>query len=267
MHVAIRNEWQVQRNSGRNYTPAQIRAIRRAFYAQCTHIDHQIRMVIGVLREEGMLDHTIICFTADHGDMLGNHQLWAKHWMYEDSACVPMIVVGTKGQSDHGPVGHHRVDERLVGWADVMPSLLHLAGIHPPDHCEGLSMFRESRQEYLYGAFGGTEGPGVSATRMIRTDRFKLVYYPTGNLVQLFDMHHDRLEQHDLAADPAHSATVEELTRRLIENLQGDERQWLRDGKLAGYPDPPRKEPAPNRAFSGQRGLHMPPPRVGSAAW
>ena len=56
----------------------QIEAARRAFYALCTHIDHQIRLIVGTLREESLLDDTIIMFTADHGDMLGNHNQSAK---------------------------------------------------------------------------------------------------------------------------------------------------------------------------------------------
>ena len=63
---------------GDKFTSHQITAARRAFYALCTHIDHQLRVLLGTLREEGELDNTIICFTSDHGDMLGNHGMWAK---------------------------------------------------------------------------------------------------------------------------------------------------------------------------------------------
>ena len=68
-------------------------AARRAFYALCTHIDHQLRIIIGTLREEGLLNGTIICFTSDHGDMLGNHNMWAKRLFYEYSTNIPMILV------------------------------------------------------------------------------------------------------------------------------------------------------------------------------
>ena len=53
-------------------TDVEIRLARQAFYGQCTYIDHQIRLLIGCLREEGILDDTIVLFTSDHGDMLGN---------------------------------------------------------------------------------------------------------------------------------------------------------------------------------------------------
>ena len=82
---------------------AEIRRIRRAFYALCTHIDHQLRVVIGTLREEGLLDDTIILFTSDHGDMLGNHGLWAKRLYYERSANVPMILVGGSDETRAAP--------------------------------------------------------------------------------------------------------------------------------------------------------------------
>ena len=55
---------------------------RRAFYALSTHIDHQLAAVIGTLREQGLHDDTVIMITADHGEMLGNHGLWAKMLFY-----------------------------------------------------------------------------------------------------------------------------------------------------------------------------------------
>ena len=88
--------------------------VRRAFYALCTHIDHQLRLVIGTLREEGILDDTIVLIAADHGEMLGDFGLFAKRTYYEGSGCVPMVLMGRAGDQR---VGHHRVDDRLVGLA------------------------------------------------------------------------------------------------------------------------------------------------------
>ena len=176
----------------------EILRIRRAFYALCTQIDHQLRVVIGTLREEGLLDNTIICFTADHGDMLGNHGLWAKRLYYEQSANVPMILLGGRD----GRVPHRTVDDRLVGWQDVMPTLLDLAGIDIPDTVEGLSMVGEERRSSLYGECG----EGTNATRMIHAGRHKLIYYPVGNRVQLFDIASDPSELNDLAGSPDHAA-------------------------------------------------------------
>jgi arylsulfatase len=183
---------QASRAAGAHLTPEQIAAARRAFYALCTHIDHQLRVVIGVLREEALLDHTVLMFTADHGDMLGNHGLWAKRLFYAPSGSVPMLLVGaSRGGSDRR-VGHHRVDDRLVGLQDVMPTLLDLCGIPIPETVEGLSMVGERRREWLYGEIG----EDATATRMVHDGRSKLIYYPTGNCRQLFDVQEDPHELH-----------------------------------------------------------------------
>ena len=211
-------------------------------------------MVIGTLREEGLLDNTIICFTADHGDMLGNHGLWAKRLYYEQSANVPMILLG--GQDERVP--HHTVDDRLVGWQDVMPTLLDLAGIDIPDTVEGLSMVGEERRSYLYGECG----EGVSATRMVHSGRHKLIYYPVGNRVQLFDLESDPSELNDLASSPDHAAIQAQLSERLVGELYGSDEAWVQDDQLVGLPDQ-QWAPRPNRNLSGQRGQHYPvPPQI-----
>jgi arylsulfatase len=89
------------------FAPEVVAEIRRAFYALCTHIDHQLRIVLGTLREEGLLDETVIMVAADHGDMLGDFGLFAKRTYYERSANVPMILAGPPGHPAH-PGRHHR---------------------------------------------------------------------------------------------------------------------------------------------------------------
>lgn len=232
----------------------QIRRGLRAFYALCTHIDHQLRLVIGTLREEGLLDNTVIAFSADHGDMLGQHGLWAKRLYYENSANVPMLVMGTAGDER---VGRDRVDDRLVGWQDIMPTLLDLAGVDVPDSVVGQSMFSSTQRETLYAECN----EGETATRMLHAGRYKLIYYAAGNRSQLFDLENDPQELHDLSEQPEHQATRKELTARLIDELYGSDQAWITDGKLVGLAEP-EFTPLDNRGLSIQRGVHWPPPPV-----
>ena len=257
---ALQRELQGLHDRCCDFSPAQIRDILRAFYALCTHIDHQLRVVIGTLKDEGLLGNTIICFTSDHGDMLGNHRMWAKHWMYEGSNNVPMILAGTDEQKRNGRVGHHLEDNRLVATRDIMPTLLDLAGGEIPAHCEGMSMVGEAQRESLFGAHGSLKvAENGNQHRMIRTATHKLVYYPVGNLIQLFDMETDREERHDLSGDPAQAETLARMSGRLIEALPESERAaWVTNGKLTGRPDEGPNPPAPNTWFDGQRGLHWP---------
>jgi arylsulfatase A-like enzyme len=246
---------QANRNAGVHLTQADVGAARRAFYALCTHIDHQLRVVIGVLREEALLDNTIICFTADHGDMLGNHGLWAKRLFYENSANIPMLLVGTSGALGDGRVGHHRVDDRLVGQQDIMPTLLDLCGVPIPETVEGMSMVGERRRDWLYAEIG----EDATATRMVHDGRHKLIYYPVGNRRQLFDRRDDPHELNDVAASPAYAAALERLTRTLIGQLYGGDETWVRNGDLVGLPAR-HFVPGPNKGLSSQRGNHWPPP-------
>jgi len=138
------------------YSEREVRWARRAFYALCTHIDQQIGSLIGTIREEGILDNTIIMFTSDHGDNLGNHGMWAKQNFYEGSANVPMIVVGEAGDER---LAFGATDDRVTGLQDVMPTLLGLAGIQAPQHCDGRSMVTEPARDYMRKAAPSTLAP------------------------------------------------------------------------------------------------------------
>ena len=183
--------------------------------------------------------------------MLGNHGLWAKRLFYEESANVPMILLGGR----NGRVPHRAVDDRLAGWQDVMPTLLDLAGVDIPGTVEGLSMVGGERREYLYGEWG--EGP--NANRMIHSGRHKLIYYPVGNRVQLFDLESDPGELNDLAGSEAHAGIQARLSGQLAAELYGGDEAWVGEGGLVGLPDR-EWAPRPNRDLTGQRGLHYPPP-------
>ena len=226
--------------------PTEAILARMGFYAQCTYIDNQIRLLVGTLREEGLLDNTILMLVSDHGDMLGNHNLWAKPPMFEWSAKIPMILVPT---ADYDRVDHHTRDDRLVELRDVMPTLLDLCDIPIPGTVEGYSLVSSHRRDHLYCEHYEDD----RAMRMVRADHYKLIWYPTGNRVQLFDLEADAQEMHDLSNDPAYADVRQLLTDLLIRNLYGSDLAWVAAGKLVGIPDKAFK-PAPNRGLAGQRG-------------
>ena len=101
------------------------------------------------------------------------------------------------------------------------------------------------------------------ATRMIRQDQYKLIYYPTGNRFQLFDLDSDPQEMTDLSASESHAALLQSLTALLVDELYGNDEEWLQEGQLVGLPQK-EWQPVKNRELSGQRGLHWPPPPLGS---
>jgi len=231
-------------------TAEQIADVRRAFYAQCTHIDHQIRLLIGTLNDEEILDNTIILFCADHGDMLGDHGLFAKRLMYEGSAHIPLILLDTE-QGKRVAVGH--VDMRLAGLQDVMPTLLELCGIPVPATCEGLSLVGNKARSTLYAEWG----VGSTSTRMIHNGRYKMIWYPAGNRFQLFDLEADPHELSDISGQEAHVKLLGRLRSVLARNFYGTDTKHFRDNKIYGLADPKRKFRA-SRDLSRQRGLAFP---------
>ncbi len=247
----------------RQYWPTEfknheLQAIRRAYYALCTHIDHQLRVLIGTLREEQVLDNTVILICSDHGDMLGDFGLWAKRVFYEASAQVPMLVVGASGSSS---VQANHVDNRLVGLQDVMPTLLSLAGLPIPSTVDGISMFGDTRRNILFGECR----ENVLATRMAHDGRFKLIWYPAGNHLQLFDLETDPTELVNLAGKDEFTQVQSKLERALMDHAWGIDNEWIVDGRLVGF-SPPDAARHGDRHFGGQRGVHYPPPPLDDPA-
>lgn len=224
----------------------------RAFYALCTHIDHQLRLVIGTLREEGLLQDTVIMFSSDHGDMLGDHGLWAKRQFLEGSANIPMILLGARSARHEVAAGAS--DDRLVGWQDVMPTLLDLCGIAAPAHVEGRSMVADERRRTFFGECS----EGHAATRMIHDGRHKLIWFPAGNALLLFDLEADPEERRNAVDDPAYAEVRERLTAALIAELHSGDEAWVEDGRLVGLEERAGGGGGGDRSLGGQRGIHHP---------
>lgn len=248
---AVRSYWPVGESLDTH------KQLRQAYYALCSHIDHQLRIILGTLREEDLLDNTIILFTSDHGDMLGDFGLWAKRMFYEGSSAIPMILIDTA----HGTrVKANHVDSRLVGLQDIMPTLLDLAGIAIPSSVEGMSMVQSKTRPFLFGECREDAG----ATRMIHDGRHKLIWYPSGNMFQLFDLEIDPREQIDYSEHPDYQTIRNQLQELMLHELHGVDVDWVKNGKLHGF-NPAKHEYKADRAMSGQRGLHFPSPPLDPA--
>lgn len=232
-------------------TAAQIEVdlARRAFMALCTHVDHQIRMIIGTLADEGLSQNTIIAFTSDHGEMLGMHGLWGKGVFYERSARIPLIIAPAVAYPGTLKAGAR--DERLVELRDLMPTLLSMCGVPIPSTVEGFDLTTLERRPLLYGECGYD----VCDVRMIRDERYKLIYYPYGNRSQLFDLAEDPNECADLATASRNSEVRQRLTRELICNFTDSDRQQFTEGnEMTGQPEAP-EVCSTDPTLGSQRGL------------
>lgn len=96
---------------------------------------------------------------------------------------------------------------------------------------------------------------------MIRDKQYKLIYYPCGNVKQLFDMDNDPYETHDLSKDSCHKEVLKSLEEKLVREFYGPDLDWIRDGKLVGFASPETFVNKPDFGLYNQRGYHWPQPK------
>jgi choline-sulfatase len=175
-------------------TPYSVKVNRQEYYASISHMDEQIGKILAALEASGKMENTYIIFTADHGLAVGDHGFMGKQNMYESSMRVPMIMCGPN-------IPKGEIIDKFVYLQDVMPTTLELAGIEKPSHIDFNSLMplamknrQESNYPVVYGAYFGTQ-------RMYRTKEYKMIIYPTANMVRLYDMKNDPMEMNDLAVD------------------------------------------------------------------
>ena len=182
-------------------TPEQIMAARRAYLANCSYVDHWIGQLLDTLEQHDLAQDTIIIFTADHGDMLGERGLWYKMNFFEHSARIPLII--------HAPerFGPSRV-ATLSSLLDIAPTMLELAGIDVPSAMDGHSLVPQlgGFEDTLRTVTGEYLGEGaVAPIFMLRRGKLKFIYsHPDGE--QLYDLSADPRELDNVAQAPEYLA-------------------------------------------------------------
>ncbi len=191
-------------------TDEQKKAARRAYFGNCSYIDHNVGVLRQVLGECDLSENTIVIFSGDHGDMLGEHSLWYKMNFREMSARIPLMVYAPSYFTPR------RVKEATSSM-DFLPTLVDLASggraaeiISPDLPMDGRSLYPylqgKSGPDVVYAEYMG-EGT-ISPMFMIRQGRWKFVSCPT-DPPQLFNLEDDPLEMVNLAeTDANHKALV-----------------------------------------------------------
>ena len=217
---------------------AQRQAVIPAYMGLIKQIDNHLGRLLAFLEEQGRMADTMIVFTSDHGDYLGDHWLGEKELFHEESARIPMIVYDPDPSAD--PT-RGTVDERFVESIDLIPTFLDcLDGDLYSHRLEGRSLRPLIRDEALErpwrdAAFSETDyafrraraylgvAPDAARAFMVRRERWKYIYYE-GFRPQLFDLENDPRELDDLGASPAEAEVRADLHERLF--------AWLRTRRL-----------------------------------
>ena len=211
-------EWLATHHGIDQYPPDDdtIRLSRRAYYAMISHLDDYLGEIVAELKHLGLYDDTVIVFTSDHGDMLGERGMWFKRSFYEGSMQVPMIWHNPK-RIKPGRVGE------CVTLADLCPTFAELGGAKDASDKFGsdqstsfLGLLMDTSDSVKDEAIAEYYGPGVIEPWLaIRKGDYKYVW--TRNAPELlFNVTEDPDEQTNLAGDPDHCDTLTTLKTRLL---------------------------------------------------
>ncbi|HUW57485.1 MAG TPA: arylsulfatase [Planctomycetota bacterium] len=205
---------------------------RRAYFAQVAHIDSQIGRVLAAFRPL-KVRNTAILFSADHGEMLGDHHLWRKTYAYEGSAAVPLVM----SLPDAKPKGGLSFCDAPVISEDLYPTILDLAGASVPNGIDGRSFLHlvrdpESgdRRDYVHGEHSPCYHESTGMQYLI-DGKEKYIWYTLSGEEQLFDLVDDPTELRNLAPDPKHKGRLELWRGRLVAELAPRTEDGLSDGK------------------------------------
>ncbi|WP_306119073.1 MULTISPECIES: sulfatase-like hydrolase/transferase [unclassified Roseitalea] len=206
--------------------PEDVERARTAYYGLVTAMDAMIGEVLAALSRAGLGENTLVIYTSDHGEHLGNRGLWWKSTLFDEAARVPLIMAWP------GTIEPGRRRRTVVSQIDLTATMLDCAGAPALPNAQGRSfapMLADPSAPWVDAALCEYVNDGIAAwtggkrviQRMIRTGRFKYVYHH-GEPEQLFNMRADPAETEDLAGDPGHAAVCAALRARVLSDWDPD---------------------------------------------
>lgn len=207
----------------------EIRQIKASYYGLISEVDYHIGRLIEQLKANEEYDHTLIVFTADHGEMLGDHWLWGKGGYFDASYHIPLIIRDPRPQAERGTI-----IDAFTESVDIMPTVLDWLDKAIPVTCDGMSLlpwltgetppcWRNSvHWEYDFRDPAAQQAEQALALRsdqctlnVIRSQCYKYVHFSTLPAL-LFDLENDPREQRNLATDPAYQGIMLECAQALL---------------------------------------------------
>lgn len=214
-----------------------LRQMQVGYYACITHLDHQIGRLIQALIDDGCYEDSVILFTSDHGEELGDHHLFRKSMPYEGSCHIPMLISVPEpyGNNCKGQVSHSVVELR-----DIVPTLLEIAGAPVPKCVDGRSLWplvmepQMRIREWLHGEHTYFD----KSNHWIVTESDKYIWFSQTGREQYFDLTIDPKECHDRIHDRDYDERIGYLRQLLIDTLSGREEGYSDGTRLIAGQSP-----------------------------
>ncbi len=193
-------------------SPREIRLMKKAYYANVTLIDRKIGEVIEILKRKGLYDNTLILFTSDHGDYLGDFGVATKaQYCSEALMRIPFLLkppfAGFKGYQE----------ESFVSSVEIAATFLKAAKIEKPAQMMGrsLTQFYEGGEKEIWTDIY-MEARDI---RAVRDEHYKLIYYQNRNYGEFYDLQNDPSEKYNLWDDPELQVRKYEMMKRLLNRM------------------------------------------------
>jgi len=195
-----------------------------------THLDDRVGEIIEALKKRGSWENTVVVFSVDHGDRMGEHGIVSKCGFEEGSVRVPLIIGGpavpleTRGFRSASP----------VSFLDLFPTFLDLAGGDIPDYCQGMSLLPivTGQADHVHDAVFSEIANGKSFNYMVRDRQWKWYTHGRSGKECLFDMVTDPRETDNLASQPGHAGTTQRLRDRLLTFLMSTQLNHARGYRI-----------------------------------
>jgi arylsulfatase A-like enzyme len=211
--------------------------MRAAYYAAISFIDYQVSRILDHLESEGELDNTLILYTSDHGELLGDYDCYGKRAFLDAAARIPLLV---------------RYPERFqvnvqcdtpTSLVDVLPTCLGAANLPLQTDRSGIDLADIATDNTQRDAIVGQLGQEGTGLYMLLTSEYKYIYSAADRKEWLFRRLPGRLDERSLAGNPAYSATLNAYRKRLIEWFHNDGYELpLDDNKWRNFPPPMEPE-------------------------
>jgi arylsulfatase A-like enzyme len=208
-----------------------LRQIKATYYGMMSEVDGQIGRLISHLKELGIYDKTLIIFTSDHGEHLGDHWMFAKYSHFDQTFHIPLILCDP---SEKANKSRGTIVEAFSESVDVMPTILDSIDAEIPDQCDGRSLLPfcrgveplNWRQEYhaefdlrspydFEQAFPLELKPNQCTVNIVSGNRYKYVHF-AGLPPLFFDRLDDPNEFIDRMSDPLYSPLVAEYAGKML---------------------------------------------------
>ncbi|MDF3130118.1 sulfatase-like hydrolase/transferase [Kiritimatiellaeota bacterium B1221] len=214
------------------YSPEMIQTARARYGGLVNFQDEMIGRILTHLEEKGLLENTIVVYTADHGDLLGDFGRFFKSSLFDGSVKVPLIIHAPQSDAETGK------RNQLVGLHDLFPTLCALSGQPVPDGMDGQNLTPVLKDPTSAGRefFVSQCFDSPLQKYMIRTEKWKYIYHESGSTEELYKLEGKDYELNNLASQhPEITASFQEKLKAWCRE-NGDEMIFDDAGELRSHP-------------------------------